>query len=161
TREGREVIEQMRRVESDEPTADAGPIADAVAAQAAANNKLGWPAVRPVLLALRNYWEASGFARHGIQLGAVMGALPVENRTLFGATVRALVAGHYLEPTTQLGTLDLPAEVEITDRARAVLDGWPGAGPEELFENLLAVLIAQEASEEDPERKSRLRQLTE
>jgi hypothetical protein len=37
----------------------------------------------------------------------------------------------------------------MTDPARAVIDGWPGAAPEELFENLLAVLAAQEASETD------------
>jgi hypothetical protein len=161
TREGRKVVEQKKRVESDEPTADISPTADAVAAQAEADNKLSWPAVRPVLLAIRQYWEASGFSPHGVQVPALMQALPEERQPLFAATLRALVAGDYLRPTTDLSALDLPAEVEITDRARAILDGWPGAAPNELVENLLAVLAAEEASETDPVRKSRLRQLAE
>ena len=55
----------------------------------------------------------------------------------------------------------MPAEVEITDRTRAVLDGWPGATPDELVENVLAVLAEEEASETDPVRKSRLKQMAE
>ncbi len=163
TRQGRELVEHMRRVESDEPTAATGEIEDAVIAQAEADNKLGWPAVRPVLLGMRNYWEASGFPRHGIQLAALANALPDDHRPLFIATIRSLIAGDYLRPTTELSIVDLgvPTEVELTDRARAVIDGWPGAAPEELFENLLAVLAAQEASETDPVRKNRLRQLGE
>ena len=157
--DGRRVVAEKRRVESLEPSADVAGIVDAVAEQAEATNKLAWPAVRPVLLALRDYWEAGGFSPYGIQVPALVNALPDENQSLFAATLRALVAGDYLRPTTSLGALDLPAEVELTERAHTVLDGWPGAAPTELVENLLAVLAAEEAAETDPVRKNRLKAL--
>jgi hypothetical protein len=50
----------------------------------------------------------------------------------------------------------MPAELQLTDRARSILDGWPGAPPEELVENLLAVLAHEAQQEQDPVRKSRL-----
>jgi hypothetical protein len=43
----------------------------------------------------------------------------------------------------------------------AVLDGWPGAAPAELVENLLAVLIEQAQGEADVTRKRRLERLIE
>jgi hypothetical protein len=41
------------------------------------------------------------------------------------------------------------------------IDGWPGGAPEELVENLLAVLRAAAATETDPARKGRLERLIE
>jgi hypothetical protein len=161
TREGRDVVEQRERVGKLEAAADTGPIAEAVATQAKANNKLGWAAVRPVLLSIRQYWEAGGFSPHGVQVPALANALPDELQPLFSATIRSLVGGGYLRPTTSLAAFDLPVEVEVTDRAHAVLDGWPGAAPTELVENLLAVIAAEEAAETDPVRKRRLRKLAE
>jgi hypothetical protein len=54
---------------------------------------------------------------------------------------------------------EVPGEVTITEKARTVLDGWPGAAPEELVENLLAVLAVAAADEQDPARKRRLESL--
>ena len=97
-------------------------------------------------------------------------ALPDDQAALFAATIRALVADEYLLATyglravvtTDLGeSLQLPAEVALTGRAHAVLDGWPGAGPDELVENLLAVLVKQAAEEPDPARKRRLESFVE
>ena len=80
---------------------------------------------------------------------------------LFVATVRALVAGDYLRSTTDLSALDVPLELVFTDRAHAVLDGWPGAQPDELVQNLLAVLTAAAASEPDPDKKRRFERVAE
>jgi hypothetical protein len=158
---GRRVIEQHDRVTKLEPLADVSSIVDAVSTQFDSENKLGWPAVRPVLLSLRGYWEAAGFSPHGIQLPAVLVALPEEHLPLFVATVRALVSGDYLRGTTSLLTHELPAEVALTDRAHVVVDGWPGAPPDELAENLLAVLENSATVETDPVRRRRLQRLAE
>lgn len=156
TASARELVEQHQRVLSLEPVADVQPLLDAVAAQAETSNKLAWPAVRPVLAALRQHWEAGGFSSQGVALPAIFAALPKEHEGLFTATIRALVGGDYLLRTTDLSANDMPAEVAFSDRAHAVLDGWPGAAPEELVENLLAILSATAASEKDPGRKRRL-----
>jgi hypothetical protein len=60
TASARTLVEQHQRVLSLEPLADVDPVVDAVATQAGASNKLAWPAIRPVLSALRQYWEAGG-----------------------------------------------------------------------------------------------------
>jgi hypothetical protein len=153
---GRALVEQHQRILDLDPVADMQPVLDAVATQATASNKLAWPAVRPVLAALRQYWEAGGFSAHGVAIPAILAALPEEHEGLFIATVRALEGGEYLVSTTDLSANDMPAEVAFSDRAHSVLDGWPGAAPEELVENLLAVVSASAVSENDPRRKRRL-----
>jgi hypothetical protein len=60
--------------------------------------------------------------------------MPQEHQPLFAATIRALTASDYLRPTTDLSALDLPGEVEITEKAHAAVDGWPGASPTELVD---------------------------
>lgn len=55
TPSGRSLVEQHQRVLSLEPVADVEPVLAAVATQAESSNKLAWPAVRPVLAALRTY----------------------------------------------------------------------------------------------------------
>lgn len=157
----RKLVEQHERVMTAEPVADVSPVLLAISQQYAAGNKLGWPAVRPVLAALREYWEAGGFSSFGIQVPAIRHAVSDEYAGLFAATLRALVAGGYLEATSALTFNDMPAEVELTDRAHSVLDGWPGATPEDLLENFLAVLAAQAAAESDPEKESLLRRVGE
>jgi hypothetical protein len=92
-------------------------------------------------------------------LPAVLNALPDDQSQLFAAGVRSLVKGDYLRPTTALTADGVPAEVEITEKTHTVLDGWPGASPDELFNNDLAVLAAAMASETDPVRKNRLERL--
>jgi hypothetical protein len=165
---GRQVVEERDRVQNQTPLADERPLVDAVSAQAAADNPLSWPAVRPVLLALRIYWQKSGFSPHGIALAPLAGALPDEQAPMFAATIRSLLKGEYLESVGSLGTvlgtddgsqIQLPGEVAITEKAHSILDGWPGAAPEELVENLLAVLVASAANETDPARKRRLETL--
>lgn len=158
---GRAVVEQHDRIMTAEPAADLQSILDAVANQAQASNKLAWPAVRPVLEALRDYWEAGGYSRHGIQFTAVLKQIPEEQADLFRATVRALTAGSYLEPITDFEVNDIPAEAVLTEKAHAVLDGWPGAAPDDLGENLLAVLLAAAEAESDPARKQRFKRLAE
>lgn len=161
TASARTLVEQHQRVLSLEPIADLQRVLDAVAAQAGTSNKLAWPAVRPVLAALREYWEAGGFSPHGVAIPAILAALPEEHEGLFIATIRALVGGDYLVRTTDLSANDMPAEVAFSDRAHAVVDGWPGAAPDELVENLLAVIAATAASEQSPERKRRLESFAE
>lgn len=128
-----------------------------MADQASAGSKLAWPAVRPVLSALRTYWEAAGFSPHGIQLAPVLHTLPDEHRGLFSATVRALERGRYIEAPGVLAIGGLPAEVDLTDRTHEMLDGWPGAAPEDLVENLLAVLAERIEDEPDTSKKRRLK----
>lgn len=96
---GRRVVEVYDRTQTDEPIADTTAFISVVAAQAQAANKLAWPAVRPVLVALRDYWMDGGFSVDGIQMRALLLALPTEQHGLFVATTRALVAGGYLETT--------------------------------------------------------------
>jgi hypothetical protein len=55
----------------------------------------------------------------------------------------------------------VPAEVALTERAHSVLDGWPGATPFDLAENLMAVLKDELASETDPTQRGRLERLIE
>ena len=54
TPRGRELVEGQERVQAG-AGADVAPLVSAVARQAEASNKFGWPAVRPVLAALRTY----------------------------------------------------------------------------------------------------------
>lgn len=56
--------------------------------------------MRPVLAALRGYWEAGGFSPGGIQLPAVCKETPEEQDGMVVATFRALLAGDYLRGTT-------------------------------------------------------------
>ncbi len=159
TPQGRRLIEQHDRVENREPVADVGPIAVALSAQADSDNKLAWPAVRPVLAAIRGYWESGGFSQYGVQVPALLEALPEEHLGLFRVTIRGLVEAGYLNETASLSANDMPAEVAITERAHALLDGWPGAPPDELVQNPLAVLATAISEEPDPVKKSRLERL--
>jgi hypothetical protein len=156
---GRAVVEQRERVGDLEPRADVEPLLAAVAAQAEADNKLGWPAVRPVLLEIRRYWEAAGLSPHGVQVPALVTTVPDDRQAMFSATLRQLINEDYLRSTTELSAFDLPVEVEITGRTHAALDGWPGAAPSELVDNFLAVIAEEEAAETDPVRQKRLRSL--
>jgi hypothetical protein len=159
TAEGREAVEQYERLQITEPVADLSPLLIALHAQAASENPFAWPAVRPLLHALRDYWVAGGFSSHGIQLPAVVQACPDHQVALFAATIRTLIEGDYLRQVGTLGTSHTAAEVKLTDRARAVLDGWPLVEPSDLAQNLLAVLTERVESESDPTRKRRLHQL--
>ena len=165
TPEGRRVVEQQARVDAEDPAAPVEPLIAALEAQEQASNKLAWPVVRPVLQALRDYWEVGGMSPHGIQLRALVQTVP--NHRLLATTIRALVNNGYLVPTTNLalaapasaGLGELPMEVALTERTHEALDGWPGAIPSELVENLLAVLSEEAEAEPDPDRKKRLRQV--
>jgi hypothetical protein len=167
---GRSVVEEDDRIRSRDLVADIEPLGEVLSLQAQAENPLAWPVVRPVLAALRTYWQKGGFSQHGIQLLALREALPDEKGQLFAATIRALVADEYLATAGVLGGLitddegrvsQLPSEVTITEKAHTILDGWPGAAPEELVENLLAVLAVAAADEPNPVRKRRLETLAE
>lgn len=161
TTTGRETVEQHRRVTAVEPVADVAPLLAAIQAQFEAENRLGWEAVRPVLACLRRYWEDGGFSPHGIQVFALLKAVPDEHFGLFTATLQALIVSAYLEPTSSLAVDDVPAEVAFTNRVHEALDGWPGAKPDELVENLLAVLAASAQSEPDPAKKRKLERVAE
>jgi hypothetical protein len=156
TQAGREAVAALERIRNEEPVADLAPVLAALAGQAAAANALAWPAVRPVLQSLSDYWATAGYSPHGIQLTAIRSACHNGHVGLFAATVRALAEGGYLEQVGALGFPDMPAEVRLTDRARAVLDGWPGAEPADLVENLLAVLAERAQREPDPSQKRHL-----
>jgi hypothetical protein len=156
TENGRALVAQHARAIVDEPVADPTSIVAAVHAQVTSPQPLAWPSVRPMLMALREYWQAGGFSEHGVQLIAVLTALPQDEHPLFRATVVALVEGEYLRATTDLAADGLPVEVAFTDRAWAALDGWPGATPEDLVDNLLAVLAATAQAEPDTQKRHRL-----
>jgi hypothetical protein len=157
----RDVVAQHERVMNLEPKADLGPVLSALAAQAKSDNKLSWPAVRPVLGALRRYWEEAGFSEHGIQIPPIFNTLPDKEVGLFQATIKSLVEGDYIRSSSNLGLAGMPAEVVFTARTQSTLDGWPGAEPDELVENLLAVIAAVSAHEEDPATKKRLQKFGE
>jgi hypothetical protein len=167
TSQGRRVVEEGERSRGGEPAADVASLRAVFDAQAEAPNPLAWPAVRPVLEALRTYWQESGYPAHGISLLPIADKMADSAAPVFAATIRALVAGGYLERGWLGGTIvgddgrrsDFPGEVALTDRAHAVLDGWPGASPTELVENLLAVLVRSAAEEGDPTRRKRLETL--
>ena len=146
---------------SDEPTANTTALLEAIIRQGDATNKLAWPAVRPVLAALRDYWMESGFPTDGIQIRPLVAACPSEQRPMFRATIASLIEGGYLRAASSISIDGFPTEIALTDRARGVLDGWPGADPKDLAENLLAVLAERAEQEEDPARKRRLSQLAE
>jgi hypothetical protein len=156
TPQGRAAAAEYERAQSAEAVADPSPLLNAIAAQSASESQLAWPSVRPVLVALRDYWAAGGFSIHGIQLRPLATAVPEEHEGLFVATIRSLVQGDYLRADGSLSFGGIPSEVQLTDRARSILDGWPGADPRELVENLLAVLAEQARSELDPTKKKRL-----
>ncbi len=163
TPEGRRLIAAQDRAESRQPAADVRAVVEALTQQAQSDNKLAWPAVRPVLLALRRYWEEAGFPQHGVQLRPLLEDLPDGLVGSFATTIRTLDEGDYLHSTSGIGVVangfDFPAEIVFTARAHSVLDGWPGAAPDELFNNLLAVLAEAVSREEDPERRRRLERL--
>lgn len=156
TRLGRETVDEYERSQSEDLSAGIEPLSIALGAQRDNENPLSWAAVRPVLAALRDYWVQSGYPAHGVAVRALLVALPDTQANLFRATITALVEGEYLRSDGNLAVNDLPVELQLTDRARAVLDGWPGAKPEELVENLLAVLASEAQREPEPERKTRL-----
>jgi hypothetical protein len=166
TPRARETIASLDRLDSAEAVADIGFIVTAVESQATSDSKLSWPAVRPVLAALRSYWESGGLSPYGIQLRPVFAALPEGTEPLFAATLRSLIEADYLRPTTGLSAqtsagFNFPLEVELTEKARTVVDAWPGASPSELGENFIAILSAAIASEPDPRRKGQLEKLRE
>jgi hypothetical protein len=153
----RNLVETADRVTDTKPRADLADLVAAVGAQAEAENKLGWVAVRPVLVALRRYWESGGFSQYGIQLPAILKALPAEHRALFGATVRSFLEGEYLRALpTILETEGLPVEVTFTDRARSMVDGWPGASDQDRYENVLAVVESLREQATDEREKGKL-----
>lgn len=163
---GRNVIEEEDRTRAG-GAADAASIVAAVESQSASANPLAWPAVRPVLEALRGYWQESGYPTHGIALVPIANEIPDEAAPIFAATIRSLTSGGYLA-RGELGgiivtddgrQIAFPGEVALTEKAHAILDGWPGAAPSELVENLLAILTSAAAEESDPVRKTRLESL--
>lgn len=156
TPEGRALVAHMAMVEDREPLASITELTAAVEAQAASENRMAWPAVRPVLLAIRHYWEAGGFPPQGFSIVPLIEAVEEGHRHQFRATIRQLIAGDYLENLTVVDADDLPAVVGIGPKAFTVLDGWPGASGQELAENLVAVLTERARVEEDPKRKRRL-----
>lgn len=162
TAEARQLVARLARLEDIEPVADVAPIVAAVEQQAGMLEPLSWPAVRPVLLALRKYWEAGGYSVDGLALAAILEGMPKEREGLFIATLRELLDSEYVVCTSPLMmNSGAPAEVAFTDRTRTALAGWPGAEPRELVENLLAVLLAEAEGESDEPRKRRLLRVAE
>lgn len=160
---GRETIQGLDRSEQG-ATADASPIIEALTRQSTAPNPMAWPAIRPVLEAFRDYWQASGYPAEGVGVRPLLKDLPDDLLAIFAATVRALSTSGYVDasPLTAKAMLDdgsthvIPVEISLTGKSREVLDGWPGATPRELVDNLLAVLTFVAANEPDPQRRGRL-----
>ncbi|HEX8123752.1 MAG TPA: hypothetical protein VF549_21050 [Solirubrobacteraceae bacterium] len=156
TQDGRRLIKQLDAVEDTEARADVTAFIEAVELQGRSSNKLAWPAVRPVLLAMRRYWEDAGFDPDGVGLVPLYAAIPDDAEPMFVATVRSLLASGYLDLAADIQFNDLPALVRFTDRAFEVLDGWPGASSQDLVENMLAVLTERAQGATDPDERRRL-----
>jgi hypothetical protein len=58
---GRQVVEEQERSRTDQPAGDVAVLTAAFARQSEASNPLAWPAVRPVLEALREQWKDAGY----------------------------------------------------------------------------------------------------
>jgi hypothetical protein len=151
-------IAQYKRSRVTEPVADTAPIFDAVRQQSEAENVLAWPVVLPVLAALRDYWTQGGLAPTGIAMTPLVTGIPDDLRKLFATTIRVLVDADYLSGA-KLTIIDTPVEVGLTSKSRSVLDGWPGAAPSDLVENLLAVLTEKLRDETDPAQRNRWQSL--
>ena len=156
TPEGRRLIKQLEAVENTEARADLTEFLEAVERQRRSPNKLAWPAVRPVLLTMRRYWEDAGFDADGVAVLPLYAAVPDDAEAMFVATIRSLLASGYLDLAADISFNEVPALVRFTDRAFEVLDGWPGASNQDLAENLIAVLTERAERESDPEKKRRL-----
>ncbi len=154
--EGRRLIDELERAHDVEPKASVELLLEAIKRQTAAENKLAWPAVRPVLAAMRRYWEEAGFPDHGVGTLPLLVAIPEGTEGPFRATVRTLTANDYLAAAGDLSFDGLPAFVTFTERAFAALDGWPGASNQDLVDNLVAVLTEHVELETVPEKKRRL-----
>jgi hypothetical protein len=155
------LAESDRFAVAEPPVADLAPFLHAVEEQFKSENRLAWPAVRPVLLAMRRYWEDGGFSAHGVATRALVAALPERRMPMFVATMDSLIASDYLTSDSNLVVSGVVSEVRFAPRAHAVLDGWPGAEPDELVKNLLAVLESAATREQDPDRKRLLRRAME
>lgn len=158
---GREVVASLDRAENTTPVASLDQIIAAVDHQAASSNKFAWTVVRPVLSAVKDYWESGGYSRHGVTLVAILEGLTEANQKLFLATSRTLVEADYLRPNSSIDFEGVPAEFQLTDRTHAVLDGWPGAAPDDLFENLIAVLKDEAETAETPAEKKKFERVVE
>lgn len=156
TKLGRHIAEELGRAHDEQPKADLTVLAEALEHQARAENKLAWASVRPVLAALRRYWEEAGFPAEGIGTMPLLTSVPDGTEAQFQATIRSLIASGFLGAATDIELQDIPAFVAVTERTHAVLDGWPGATSQELVENLLAVLAERAATEPDGEQRRRL-----
>jgi hypothetical protein len=105
------------------------------------------------------YWHASG-----LQSCVGISAIPTVSAVWICSGIRP---GSYLAAGALGGSIiaddgrtsRFPSEVAFTDKAHAILDGWPGAAPRELVDNLLAVLAQTAAEEQDPARRRRLEAL--
>lgn len=158
TQHGEAIIAQYKRGQDAALIADATPIFEAVRLQSEGDNPLAWPVVLPVLAALRDYWVAGGLSPTGIVITPLVKEIPDSLRNLLVTTVRVLGEADYLSGGN-LALLDAPVEVALTPKARAVLDGWPGAAPSDLVENLLAVLAERMRDETDPVQRNRWQSL--
>jgi hypothetical protein len=166
TGKARTILAEEDRM-NDEPAADVGPIVEALDRQAEAANPVAWPAVRLILDALSGYWRASGYPSTGVPLLAIARKLEPTRVPLFGLATRELVSGGYLARGYLGGEIgddhgrqtSFPGEVALTEKAHTALHGWPGASPDQVVENLLAVLGEAAESESNPARKRRLEAL--
>lgn len=158
---GQEVAAEWERVQAAEAVADTAGVAAAVEALAEAESPTAWVGVRPVLAALRRYWVDGGLPADGIILRPIVSGIPAESQELFVATINMLVESEYLRSMGALTFADMPAAVALTDRARTQLDGWPGASPEDLVENLVAVISEQARQEPNSTKRRRLQAIVE
>jgi hypothetical protein len=156
TKLARQLEDELERAYDEQPKADLTALVDALERQRGAENKLAWSAVRPVLTALRRYWEDAGFPAEGIGIMPLLAAVPDGTEGQLRATIRSLIGSGYLASAADIELQDVSAFVAVTERTHAVLDGWPGATSQELVENLLAVLTERAAREPDGDKRRRL-----
>jgi hypothetical protein len=125
-------------------------------------NPLAWDHGRPLLRALRDYWEEAGLPAEGIRLRPLIHALPEDHFGRTAALLRRLVASGYLDAASDVELqTGIPAVAALGPRSFELLDGWPSTDPSQLYERLLEAINAEAASTDDAGKKRVLQRLGE
>lgn len=129
-----------------------------------------WSAIRPVLKATVDAWEARGASQRGVELREIGGHLDDghdhdDNVITLVRALELLQAGGWLgleyEPEYQQGTAE-PLTATPSARALQAMRGWPGElDTEALAERLLSSIDQTIEETPDEEERGRLRKLRE
>ena len=166
---GRNTVAESERVFSTDAVADVEPFQLALANQADSGNPLGRPPFAPC-------------SRRSVDTGRRGGSPSTASSSPPSPRLSPMISCHSSQRPYGSSSEAVPADrghacgghrgrrrphnapprrIAITEKAHAVLDGWPGPRPEELVENLLAAIAVAAADEPDQARKRGLERLGE